>query len=645
MLPYSRAIVNKIYLTFILILCYNSPAMKLLFKQFLILTFLAVWLVWPAGVCGAAANYYEVSLNSLVFVDTELPKVLEVFSKLSNLNLFLDESVPNKKVTFFANNMPIDLAIDMFIRTNGLVRKKMNKNTYLIYPKTKSADYESELTSHVFILENDDPKKVINILKTIGKNTKVTLNDRINGIVMIDTPENIEIAKKIVRQMDYKKPQVAVDLRLVEIKRDRIKDLGIQLDKGKKDFSLTELKTFGTIKSPVLVDLLIKEHAAEVLAQPKLKVLDQEKAEIQVGDRIPIEITTSSKNAAGDNIQLTKTVQWENIGIKLQVDVSKIHNINEVTLKIFNEVSSVLEYTKEGYPHIRTRNARTVLRMNSGETVVIGGLINTEERTSVFKIPIISKLPGFGQLFRNTNKEKLNTEIIMFVTPTIFTEKDRVENTEGIDSKYPVLEKASEAMETESIRLSDIKPSDIQRTTDTKEIKIENIEKTVSGNEKNTSVKNDENNKTARPPVILISTQSIELMKKDMSLKLKNDISLESLEALITSPFKLELPAGTHEVKAGRDSDSSVKVLAVPENSSAASAERALQNISSAEIMLQDITSSVALKPLQIMITEEVKVSTSESLIIKTSSEVSSVPLNYNDRIRQILDNIKKSRK
>lgn len=364
-----------------------------------------------------ADGHYEVSLNSLVFVETEIQKVLEVFSKMTGCNLFLDESVPRKKVTFFAQNINIRLALDMFVRTNGLAIKKMNPNTFLIYPKSKAAEYESEVASHVFILENDDPKKVINILKTIGKNTKVSLNDRINGIVMIDTPENIETAKKIVASMDYKKPQVTVDLKLVEVKRDRLQDLGV---KFKQDSSMiVDLRSLARLKDQVVIDTLIKENAAEVLAQPQLKVLDQQKAEIQVGDKIPIEITSASKTAAGDSVQLNKTVQWESVGIKLQIQVEKIHNENEVTLKIYNEVSSVVEYTKEGYPHIRTRNAVTVVRLNSNETAVIGGLINSEERTTVFKIPILSKLPGLGKIFRNVKTDKISTEIVMFITPVI----------------------------------------------------------------------------------------------------------------------------------------------------------------------------------------------------------------------------------
>jgi general secretion pathway protein D len=404
-----------------------------------------------------AAQYYEVSLNSLVFVDTEIQKVLEVFSKVTKYNLFLDESVPRKQITFFAQNMPIKLALEMFVKTNGLVLKKMNANTFLIYPKTKAAEYESEAAAHVFILENDDPKKVINILKTIGKNTKVSLNDRINGIVMIDTPENIETAKKIVASMDYKKPQVTVDLKLVEVKRDRLKDLGV---KFKDDANtVVNLKSLARLKDQVLIDTLIKENAAEVLAQPQLKVSDQQKAEIQVGDKIPIEITSASKTAAGDSVQLNKTVQWESVGIKLQVQVEKIHNDNEVTLKIYNEVSSVVEYTKEGYPHIRTRNAVTVVRLNSNETAVIGGLINSEERTTVFKIPILSTLPGLGKIFRNVRTDKISTEIVMFITPVISVET-------GAADQNPLQAELLEKAENRSAEISSTSLGVMDRNTD-----------------------------------------------------------------------------------------------------------------------------------------------------------------------------------
>lgn len=371
-----------------------------------------------------AQEKYEVSLNSLTFVETDIQKVIEIFSKLTKYNIFLDENIPKKKVTFFSNNLPITSALEMLAKTNGLVLKKINENTFFLLPKNKLNDYSQDVTSHVFILENDDAKKIINILKTIGKNTKVSLNERINAIVMIDTPENIEIAKKIVSSMDFKKPQVAVDLKLVEVKRDKLKDLGIQFKQD--SHMIAELQTLSKLKDQMLIDTLIKESAAEILAQPQLQVLDQQKAEIQVGDKIPIEITSASKTAAGDSVQLNKTVQWESVGIKLQIQVEKIHNNNEVTLKVYNEVSSVVEYTKEGYPHIRTRNANTTIRLNSSETAVIGGLINSEERTTIFKLPILSKIPGLGKIFKNTKTDKINTEIIMFITPTIIPAKETV---------------------------------------------------------------------------------------------------------------------------------------------------------------------------------------------------------------------------
>jgi type II secretory pathway component GspD/PulD (secretin) len=169
----------------------------------------------------------------------------------------------------------------------------------------------------------------------------------------------------------------------------------------------------------MILNTLIEENKATTLASPRIRVLDKEEAEINVGDRIPIEITTSSRTAGGDNIQLNRTVQWESVGIKLKITCQKIHNDNELTLQLYNEVSTVIRFTQAGYPQIRTRNAQTILRLRNGETVAFGGLINSLDSKTNHHIPLLARLPVLGRIFQNLRNEQNQTEIVMFVTPQL----------------------------------------------------------------------------------------------------------------------------------------------------------------------------------------------------------------------------------
>lgn len=355
--------------------------------------------------------------EGLAFTDAELHKVVEVLARLGNISIFLDEEVKNKRITFFARDLSVRESMELLVATNGLKMKKMQHGVYLIYPRKRDDEYDDDLVSHVFQFNNRDPKNMINILKGIGKKTKVFMNETIHAVVMIDTAENIEVARRLVKSMDFSRRQVMIDVKLVEVQKGSLRELGPQFSKTELTFG--EFKSLPTAQTSIVLDAMINDNRATLLASPRIRVLDKEEAEINVGDRIPIEITTSSRTAGGDNIQLNRTVQWESVGIKLKIECQKIHDEDAITLKIYNEVSSVVSYTQAGYPHIRTRNASTSLRLTNGETVAFGGLINNREDNRSDHIPLLARIPVLGRVFQDIRRDKSQTEIVMFVTPKL----------------------------------------------------------------------------------------------------------------------------------------------------------------------------------------------------------------------------------
>jgi type II secretory pathway component GspD/PulD (secretin) len=279
------------------------------------------------------------------------------------------------------------------------------------------------------------------------------MNETINAIVMIDTIENIRKAKSILKQLDSMRRQVLIDVKLVEIQKDHIKELGPAFSNAKLSFG--EFKELATSKTTMILNTLIETGKGTVLASPRIRVLDKEEAEINVGDKIPIEITTSSRTAGGDNIDLNKSVQWENVGIKLKIECKKIHDNDDVTIKLYNEVSSVVSYTTGGYPHIRTRNANTTLRLTDGVTVAFGGLINSTEEKKSNDIPFLSKLPGIGKIFQDIRHSDVKTEIVMFITPRL-----RAEEIAEISENKPnksFIEKTNDLTGCSRNKVSDIK--------------------------------------------------------------------------------------------------------------------------------------------------------------------------------------------
>jgi type II secretory pathway component GspD/PulD (secretin) len=119
--------------------------------------------------------------------------------------------------------------------------------------------------------------------------------------------------------------------------------------------------------------------------------------------------------------QYTTSIQWQDTGVKMGVTALKIHKDNMVTVEIELEVTSITSYTSEGYPRVRTKAAKTALRLNDSETIVMGGLINNEASKVINKTPFLSDIPVIGKLFTREDTKKSDTEIVMFVTPSIIS--------------------------------------------------------------------------------------------------------------------------------------------------------------------------------------------------------------------------------
>jgi type II secretory pathway component GspD/PulD (secretin) len=235
------------------------------------------------------------------------------------------------------------------------------------------------------------------------------------NLVLIGRESQIEQAEGILKSLGRKRKQVLISFRLAEISRAKLKKLGIDLDKAA--YSYDEIKQFhGKDTLPLLLRVLNEGKDAKILAEPNLRVIEGEQAMVTIGDRIPLEVEATATTDSGSVLKLNTQLQWVDVGIKMTVDDVKVGAKNGISMKIKGEVSSVVTQTKQGYPQIRTREAESTLRVQNGDSIIMGGLINKEERETRTKIPIIGNIPLFGGLARGRDREDNNNEIIMVVT-------------------------------------------------------------------------------------------------------------------------------------------------------------------------------------------------------------------------------------
>ncbi|OYY99400.1 MAG: type II and III secretion system protein, partial [Methylophilales bacterium 16-45-7] len=371
---------------------------------------------------------------SLELRDANIKAVFEALSRATGINFILDKDIkPDTKATIFIKKLPIEEAIDMVLSSNGLQKKALSDNTALVFPSNqqKLKDYQ-DLKIRSFYLNNTNAKQVAGMLKSMLKTKDIFIDERINMLVMRDTPEAVRIAEKLVTAIDIADSEVMLEIEILEITRSRLQQLGIVYP--------TQLGVIGTTANSITLEALkglnsgtinlspnpainFKKTVGDVnlLSNPRIRVKNNEKARILVGDKIPIITTTSTAN-----VGISENVTYIDVGLKLDVE-PKITLDDFVNIKVALEVSSLGEQvpnTNTTVFRIGTRNASTVLRLKDGETQILAGLISDDERKNASRIPGLGDIPLIGRLFSDQTDSKSKTEIVLAITPRIITNLD-----------------------------------------------------------------------------------------------------------------------------------------------------------------------------------------------------------------------------
>jgi general secretion pathway protein D len=328
--------------------------------------------------------------------------------------------------------MTIEDALRMVLVTNQLQQEVINENTIIIYPDTpaKNRDYQQQVVKS-FYLANADVKKTLEMVKTILKAKDAFIDERRNLLILRDTPEVIRLAERLIAAQDLPDPEVELEVEILEINTSRLSNLGLQFPQqisaslGKSGtYTLNDWKnrdsnflTYKITDPAFALNLKKIDSDTTLLANPRIRVKDREKAKIHIGQRLPV-LTTVSTAGVGS----AETVSYIDVGLKLDVEPS-IRLDDEVDMKVKLEVSSVnqtitLTSGTQVY-QLGTRNADTVLRLRDGETQVLAGLIQNDASSSLNKVPGMGDVPLFGRLFSNDNSNKQKTDLVLLITPHV----------------------------------------------------------------------------------------------------------------------------------------------------------------------------------------------------------------------------------
>lgn len=382
---------------------------------------------------------------TLEFREAPIRSVFDVLSKTSGINFVFDRDIRSDlKTTIYVKNTPMDEAIRIIGLTSQLETRVINENSILVYPNNpqKLKDYQ-QLSVRSFNLANADAKQVAATLKTLLKVRDVVINERLNLLLVRDTPEVIRLAEKVIALEDVGEPEVMLEVEVLEVKRSRLLDFGIQWPTqvtmnplgsstsgstgttgttGSGSLTLDQLRgingsTIGVGIGSTTIKAQKDDSDANILANPRIRVRNKEKARILIGDRVPVITSTSTSTGF-----VSDSVNYVDVGLKLEVEPN-IFLDDEVSIKINLEVSNLVREitTKSGTLsyQIGTRNASTVLRLRDGETQVLAGLINDEDRRVASSVPGLGSLPILNRIFGAQKDDVQKTEIVLSITPRL----------------------------------------------------------------------------------------------------------------------------------------------------------------------------------------------------------------------------------
>ena len=392
---------------------------------------------------------------TLQFRNAGLKEVVEALGKAAHVNFVFDKDVRNDPVTISLEDKPFDEALSLVLNSNSLFAQKAGPTLFIISPNTKQKQEQyQDLMIRTFYLSSAKAKEMVALLKSMLDVKHIHGNEALNTIVIRDQPEKVELAEKIIQANDREDSEVLFDVEVLEVNRTVDQTYGLSYPKQigaalippgftgaiagdiAQQFTYRNLASLGQdsylfkLPTNVQLDFFKQVTDAKTLAAPKVRVLNNKKAEVNIGDKQPILLSTTNVlpgQAATGAVPTTSTVtsiEFRDTGVKLTVEPN-IHLANELALKMKIEVirlgDGVLLQQSPPITQFKfgNRSAETMLNVRDGETIVLGGLLQEEDRRTKVTIPWLGDIPFLGNLLSSFKTQRVTTEVILTITPHI----------------------------------------------------------------------------------------------------------------------------------------------------------------------------------------------------------------------------------
>jgi type IV pilus assembly protein PilQ len=418
----------------------------------------------------ALSVFISGGLVSLEAQNVELETIIREIVSQAGVNYITFGKIPGQ-ISIKVKNIPLGEVLNLVLKGTSFTCRKIDHNIYIfgsMVGKGQVPDLVS--TSKLIKIKYLKAEDIPGLLPESLKGVKIKVVKQQNALLVTDSPTMIERVEDFIEEIDQPAPQVMIEALVVELSKSGSRELGIY--SGKYVYYTKEFQTPATVSweipgttftyqplGKLAPDFFLKLHAiiedkkGKIKANPKITTLNGEEANIRIG------WYTFYQTTSGTLETPVITTHRVDTGIVLKIKPFVTAN-GEIITQVNTSISSAPTKSKEGYPEVSETSIDTILRLKDGETMITGGLIQTEKRNVQTKIPILGSIPFLGALFRSSTTDLLEKELIISITPHILPsgeeelgEKKRqtpaVEEERGEEEKKEELQEQEESLPQE----------------------------------------------------------------------------------------------------------------------------------------------------------------------------------------------------
>ncbi len=436
---------------------------------------------------------------SMDFKDANLIDVLKILSQQSGLNFIGSQEVANKRITLFLKDVPVEEALERILTAHGLgyeldsgsgifIVKTLDrpvKNTITRIYRLKHASVGSSKITKTLTIEaggggagaasssggTSTTIGLVAALRTVMTTGASIVEDpRTNSLIITDNPSQFPLIEQTLAKLDVPIPQILIEVEMLDVSKNLADLIGVKfgatpltftgaqrehlypwnqnqlLDKGLADDPAYTVGTINASGLEMTLQFLETDSKTKNLARPRILTLNNETAEIKISTNEAIGVTQEATSTGGSTGTTTVEAERVETGVFLTVTPQANLLTGEITMAIAPRVIQARQgatFQGQTFKDPEERGTQSILKVNNGDTIILGGLVRSDKTTIINKVPFLGDIPVLGRAFRHNDESEVERELIIFITPHILAEEN-VESALKTKEPYQPLSREQE---------------------------------------------------------------------------------------------------------------------------------------------------------------------------------------------------------